>query len=209
MSVAGRDEAIDLLHRRPAGAAPDRGRRALQVTHRLLDGRLVCGANRRPGSGIADAEEHAHALRGRERQVIRGHLDPARRIAKRLAGPGLAACEQRAQLVVVHLAVQPEPVRTATQPRTGSLAALAVVVLRAASDAVDRINATVLALQVVPGLVHDELLDRQHLPRRTDTPVPAADGFRAGLHVLLSDARPGLAVRASREDMGGGGVHVL
>jgi hypothetical protein len=75
MPKGGRHEPVDLLHQRTTLPSPNRRCRALEKPLRFGGGRLVSAPNRLPHARVPGAEEDAHALGRRERQVVRSDCD--------------------------------------------------------------------------------------------------------------------------------------
>ena len=100
---------------------------ALEVAERLDDGPVVRRADRRAQLAVADPEQHAHALRRRERQIEPGDPDRARRAPQRRPVQRIQAGEHATQRVAVdrpaspsRRAAEPDPRRRAPPRRRRS-----------------------------------------------------------------------------------------
>jgi hypothetical protein len=204
MPIPAGDEAVDLLNDRATGAPANRRRRPLKVGHRLPHCLLVRVADRNSSRGVAGAEEHAHALGCRERQVIGRDLDPARPIAERLPGPRVQSSEQRTELLACDRTAEAKPGCCAPGPRSEGFTALAVVVLDPTGHALDDVDARPRLIQVVAGLVGGELRDREHLRGQTVRLVL----MQKAVHTLMSDVDRRPAVESGLDVIGGSGLHV-
>ena len=144
------------------GSAPrDRGL-ALDVAESVLNRPVVRGADRSAHAVIADAEQHAHALGRRERQIEAWH---SRRClaAERHAIRRVLAGQHAMQLLTVDLAAQAEQRRAVADPLAGRLGPGEVVVVDAAGHGAGPGGRPVGLLEVVVGVADGDLSDREHL----------------------------------------------
>jgi hypothetical protein len=132
--------------------APDEGRGALEVGERLGHGAIVRSPDRVPDGRLAHAEEHAHGLGRRERQIEGGDTDLAPACSKRRTVARIHARQHGTQRRGLDRPAQPEASTATTGPAPACLAAAGVVLLGALSDAVDRVDPPLCLIQVVPGL---------------------------------------------------------
>ena len=146
---------------RTAGASPDGGRRALHVAERLPHRPVVRRPDRLADVCLAEREEHAHALRRRERQVEARDADRHPRRAQLLAIVVLAREHPPQRLAVDH-ALQAELAGAGAEPFATRLGAADVVLLHPVADALDHVDPLARLVEVVPVLPGRELADRQH-----------------------------------------------
>ena len=161
-----------------AMAATHRGRRPLEVRDRLTRRPIMRVANRATNVRVAQGEYDADALRRRERQIKPGHPDRARGVAQRRAVARIQPGEHATQRVAVNPARETERRRRRADPHSARFCAAGVVLLNAATDALDRVDAHLCLVEVVLGLAGRELADRKHREGTAAESGPRAIRFR-------------------------------
>jgi hypothetical protein len=139
-----------------AGTTPRNRGMSLHVPERVRNRPVVRPLDRTTDPLVADAEQDAHALRRRERQVEAGDA--------RLP----AAAEHRPGRWM--LAAEAQQRRAGAHPLAGRFGSAEVVVLHARADRAGTRHRPMSLLEVVAGLASRELSDREHrhrLSRRT------------------------------------------
>ena len=129
-----------LLHQRPAMAAPDRRRRPLQIGHRRPRRHVMRRPHPPPQLLVADAEQDAHRLRRRERQIKPAHPDRARGGPQRRPVRRVQAGQHRRSASPSTGPVQPELAARGADPLAARLRPAGVVVLDPVADAVDHVH---------------------------------------------------------------------
>jgi hypothetical protein len=145
----------------PAGTTPSHRGHALDIRERLEHCLIVRALNRGARLVIANAEQHAHALRSRERQVKPRH-PPRDHPPKRLTARRSAPAQHPVELQRIDRPVEPERPGPVTNPHPRSLRAAKVVILDARGHRARARHAATRLLQGVVGLANSELSDRQH-----------------------------------------------
>ncbi len=152
--------ARDRVH--PGRPAPRHRRCALHVAQRIQHRPVVRVAQHRAQRVVADAEQHAHALRRRERQIKArpsGREYPAERRHRsrdaRPAAPGRGRSRPT-------LPLSPSAAAAGARPHAGGLRAAEVVVLDAGAHGRRARQRAVGLLEVVAGLAGRELSEREH-----------------------------------------------
>jgi hypothetical protein len=173
----------------PAGStreppAPRRTRRrALDVAERFPYRLVVRSPDSLADVDVAEREEHAHALRRRERQVVARDPDRHPRRAQLPALVVLARQHQPQRLAVDH-ALETELAHTGAEPFATRLGAADVVLLRPVADTLDHVNPLARPVEVVPVLPGRELADRQHDVSAQAAGTPVGTGTSGSRHVL-------------------------
>ena len=152
MAIGGRHEPLPRLTQHTATAATHSTRLALQIAQSGTHGRLMRVHQPTGQHPIADGEQDADRLRGRERQVKRRHLRPAPHPSEALARTRVATLHQRHEALLIDRAHEPQSLTGPTRPTAGRLAPPRVIVIAALGH---------LAL-VVARLLDRQLADRQH-----------------------------------------------
>jgi hypothetical protein len=106
-----------------------------------------------------DREQHAHALRRRERQIERRDLRLLPIAKTTRWPPRIVTGHQRVELIRTHPTLKPERPRPGSRPLARCLAAARVVIVAALGN----------LLLVIALLTNDQLSDRQHLTNPPET----------------------------------------
>ena len=138
LRIAGSGQAVAVRRRdEPLAANPERAvappareaRLALDVSERLSDRALMRIRQRRGHGLVADREQHAHALRCRERQVERGDLCPPVLGAEPLSRSWVAAVHRTHEPITVNATRHSNPAAAGADPPARCLAAAGEVIL--------------------------------------------------------------------------------
>ena len=107
MPKRSREKTRPVDRHEPVVTATPLRRRALEIPERVLDRAVMRGSDRPLHALVADAEQHAHALRRRERQIEAGHaIRTARR--QHRTRRRMRAGERQPKPVVAHAPGQVE-----------------------------------------------------------------------------------------------------
>ena len=157
-----RDQPAARNHVDAARPAARHAGRPLDVAERLGDRPIVRVTDRAAQLVVADPEQHADALRRRERQVEPRnppvHDPPERRAAARML-----AGEHAIEADRIDRPDEPERPPAVSDPDPGRFRPAEVVVLDARVQRTGPADGTVRLLEVVAGLADSELSDRQHV----------------------------------------------
>ena len=146
------------------GTTPRHRGMPLDVAERIRNGAIVRAPDRTTHPIVTNAEQHAHALRSRERQVEARHAT-LRAPPEQLPGPRMRAVEDPPQRIVADLAVEAQQPRGRTHPDAARLRPAQVVVLDTRADRLSARHVPLRLLEVVVGLAAREFADRKHRHR--------------------------------------------
>ena len=161
MPESRRDQPVGRLDAGAALTPAHAGGGPLEIRERLGNRSVVAASHGLPNPLIAHAEEDAHALRRRERQVEAGNAHHARAVAERHA-IGSEAAKDPTQRFAFDGPNEAERRRPATEPRAARFGASGVVVLETVADALDGVDAPLGLVEVILGLAGHEFADREH-----------------------------------------------
>ena len=142
-----------------ARAAPRDRHRVLEVPERVLDSVLVRVADRRLRPLVTDTEQHAHALRSRERHIeTRNRTTPPQLCLRQR----ILAREDAMKLDPIDDRVETERASTSTEPASCRLRPTEVVVLSTGCQRRRTARLHLGLVEVVPSLPSLELADGDH-----------------------------------------------
>ncbi len=149
-----RDEAAASNEHGAAVSAACHARLTFQIRKRVTDRGLVSGDDLAHDLGLADPEQHAHALRRTEGEVEAGDGARGERLSQRLAGRRVLPAQQPDDALLADGTLEPEGGCPAADPCARSLALAGVVVLPSLRDLVGVVATSRGARAQLP--------DRQH-----------------------------------------------
>ena len=161
MHERGGDQPVSADADASGRTAPPHGGVALEVPERILDGGVVRSSDGATERTLADTEQHADALRGRERDV-ESRNSRGRVTAKRLAALRIAAVQHALKRFAPNASRHAEPAAARADPSPVRFGSVEVVVLDAAGDARRAVDPGVSLLEVVPRLTDSQFPDRKH-----------------------------------------------